>query len=81
MIVRGGLLHLAELPDASVRCLPGVLSVDGVLFEEQVDLVILWVVALRNEMDGHKPGVCNANSPFMFRCSFNGDVNIVSTFI
>lgn len=54
-----GELHLAELPDASVRGLPGVLSVDGVLLEEQVYFVVLWVVALRNEVNGHEPGVWN----------------------
>ncbi|TNN48356.1 hypothetical protein EYF80_041435 [Liparis tanakae] len=48
-----------ELPDASVRGLPGVLAVDGVLFEQQVDLVIFWVVALWNLMNAHKPGICN----------------------
>lgn len=51
--------YFAELPDASVCGLPSVLSVYGVLFEEQVDFVIFWVVALWNLMNAHKPGICN----------------------
>lgn len=51
--------YFAELSDAGVRCLPGMLSVYSILFKEQVYFVIFWVVALRNEMNSHKPGVCN----------------------
>lgn len=51
--------YFAELSDASVCGLPSMLSIYSVLFEEQVDFVIFWVVALWNQMNTHKPGICN----------------------
>lgn len=54
--------YLAKLPDSRMRGLPCVLAIYGILFEEQVDLVIFWVVTLRDQMDGHKPGVCDTRS-------------------
>lgn len=45
-----------------MRGLPYVLAIYGILFEEQVDLVIFWVVTLRNQMNGHKPGVCDTRT-------------------
>lgn len=33
-------------------------SVHGVLFEEQEDFVVLWVIALRNEVNANKLGIC-----------------------
>ena len=53
--------YFAELSDASMCGLPSMLAIHSILFEEQVYFVVLWVVALRNEMNGHKPGVCNTN--------------------
>lgn len=58
-----------------MRGLPYVLAIYGILFEEQVDLVIFWVVTLRNQMDGHKPGVCDTRSDcFRPRCSLTNSV-------
>lgn len=37
--------------------LPSMLSIHSILFEEQVYFVIFRVVALRNQMNSHKPGV------------------------
>lgn len=51
--------YFAELSDASMCGLPSMLSIHSILFEEQVDFVILWVVALRNLMNPNKPGICN----------------------
>lgn len=50
-----------------MRGLPRVLAIYGILFEEQVDLVIFWVVTLRNQMDSHKPGVCDTRSGVLGR--------------
>lgn len=58
-----GLLYLAELPDASVGGLPSMLAIDGVLLEEQVEFVVLRIVALGNEVNGHEPGVCKHQEP------------------
>lgn len=42
--------------------LPSMLSIHSILFEEQVYFVIFRVVALRNQVDSHKPGVFNTNT-------------------
>lgn len=42
--------------------LPSMLSIHSILFEEQVYFVIFGVVALRNQMDSHKPGVFDTNT-------------------
>ena len=51
--------YFAELSDASMCGLPGVFSIHSVLFEEQVDFVIFWVVTLWDLMNANKPGICN----------------------
>lgn len=37
--------------------LSSVLAIHRVLFEEQVDFVIFWIVALWDQMNTHKPGI------------------------
>lgn len=49
--------YFTQLSDASVCGFPSMLSINGILFKEQVDFVILWVVALRNQMNTHKSGI------------------------
>lgn len=54
--------YFTELSDASMRGLPNVLSIHGILSEEQVDFIILWVVTLWDLMNPYKPGVCSTEA-------------------
>lgn len=49
--------YLTQLSNPGNGSLPSVLSVHGVLFEKQEDLVVLWVVALWDQVHAHEPGV------------------------
>lgn len=48
------LTQLCYSGDGGFAC---VFSVHGILFEEQEDFVVLWVIALRDEVDADKPGI------------------------
>lgn len=53
----GGGGYLAELSDACICSFPCVLAIHCILTEEQIDLVVFGVVALRDQVHAHKPGV------------------------
>lgn len=49
--------YLTQLSYPGNGSLAGVLSIHRVLFEKEEELVVFWVVALRNQVDTNKPGV------------------------
>lgn len=52
------LSYFTQLSDSGMCGFASLLSVNGVLSEEHVDLVIFSVIALRNEVDAYEPRLC-----------------------
>lgn len=49
--------YLTQLSYPGNGSLSHVLSIHGILFEKQEDLVVLWVVTLRDQVHTNKPGI------------------------